>query len=183
MRKALIFLGILDDMDIEWLIRTGVKGNVLDGTVLIEERKPIDSLYFVLDGEFEVYIANGKAIAVLRAGEVLGEMSFVDSRPPSASVRAKRDSIVLAISREELREKLEEDTGFAARFYRSIAAFLTDRLRTTTSRLGYGDQLHLDEEVEDLDEVAPDFLDSMTLAGTRFEELLRRLSGASLQTL
>ncbi|MCW5978049.1 MAG: cyclic nucleotide-binding domain-containing protein [Bryobacteraceae bacterium] len=183
MRKALIFLGILDDMDIEWIIRTGLKRSVPDGTILIEEKKALDSLFFVLDGEFEVYIGNGKGIALLRAGEVLGEMSFVDSRPPSASVRARRESVVLVISRHELRAKLEEDTGFAARFYRSIAAFLTDRLRTTTSRLGYGEKLRLDEEVEDLDEVAPDFLDSMALAGTRFEELLRRLSGASLQTL
>ena len=28
MTKALIFLGILDDMDIEWIIRTGVKKSI-----------------------------------------------------------------------------------------------------------------------------------------------------------
>lgn len=182
MKKALIFLGILDDMDVEWIIRAGQKKSVLAGDVLIKERRAVDSLYFVLDGEFEVSVGN-KTVALLRAGEVLGEMSFVDSRLPSASVKATRESLLLQISRQELRDKLDEDTGFASRFYRAIAAFLTDRLRATTSRLGYGDQVRLDEEVEDLDEVAPDFLDSMSLAGTRFEELLRRLSGASLQTL
>lgn len=44
--------------------------------------------------------------------------------------------IVLAISREKLGAKIQRDPSFGLRFYKAIAFFLADRLRTTTGRLG-----------------------------------------------
>jgi len=38
-------------------------------------------------------------VAQLMSGEVIGEMSFVDSYPPSASVQALERSAVLAVPR------------------------------------------------------------------------------------
>ncbi len=42
-------------------------------------------------------------------GEVIGEVSFIDSRPPSATVTAKRDSMVGAVPAPLLRQKLDAD--------------------------------------------------------------------------
>lgn len=173
MRKALYFLGILDDADTQWIIRNGTKKTVQPGTVIIEEGKPTDWLYFVLDGEFVVYTRAVASVAVLKAGEVIGEISFVDARPPTASVRAQVESKVGAVPRTALVRKLRSDIGFAARFYESLAVFLADRLRTTNRALETK-KLQLGEDVEDVDELPAHLLDNMSMAGTRFAEMQRR---------
>jgi hypothetical protein len=94
----------------------------------------------------------------------------VDSRPPSASVQATEQSVVLAIPRIVLENKLNNDVHFAARFYRALAVFLSSRLRSTVGQLGYG---RIDAELDD--EVEPDTLDNLSLAGARFDWLQRRL--------
>lgn len=175
MRKALYLMGILDDTDIEWLVQHGSRQFVPARTTLITEGQAIDSLYVLLDGRLSV-TRRGAAqeVASLLSGEIVGEMSFVDSRPPSASVVAAQDSQVLAVSREELRRKLEDDLGFASRFYRAVAVFLADRLRTTTGRFGYG-SAQQDADPHAVDELDDEMMDTMSLAAVRFDELLRRL--------
>jgi CRP/FNR family cyclic AMP-dependent transcriptional regulator len=172
MRKALLLLGILNDSDLDWLIATGSKRVLSPGTVLIRQGAPIDEVFLVLDGMLSVRTdKTGDAdIARLRSGEVVGEMSFVDSRPPSASVFAIEPSAVLAIPRSMLQKRLDVDMPFAARFYRALAVFLSDRLRSTVGKLGYG---HLGPERDD--EIAVDTLDHLSLAGARFDWLQRRL--------
>lgn len=178
MRKALYFLGILDDRDMDWMIRNGQKMTVAPGTHLIEQGKATDFLYFVLDGAFVVYTRTAPRIAVLKAGEVVGEISFVDSRPPVAGVRAEVESKVGAIPRSALTKKLQQDVGFAARFYQSIAVFLADRLRTTTGSLGTQEP-QLDESIEDTDELATHLMANISMAGFRFAEMQRRHWGTS----
>jgi CRP-like cAMP-binding protein len=173
MRKALYFLGIMDDADTQWLIRHGTRRTLAPGELLIEEGKPQEWLYFVLDGALVVSTRTVSSIAVLKAGDVVGEISFVDSRPPSASVRADAPSQVGAVPQAALNKKLREDVGFAARFYRSLAVFLADRLRTTTGSLGAG-KLQFAEDVEDEDELASHLLEGISTAGLRFAEMQRR---------
>jgi CRP-like cAMP-binding protein len=112
-------------------------------------------------------------VAKLLSGEIVGEMSFVDSRPPSASVYATQDSHLLALRRDLLSEKLLKDTGFAARFYRAIAIFLADRLHVTTGRFGYGGP----EQDRDVDEIEDSAMDDVSLAAVRFDGLLKQLRG------
>ena len=172
MRKALLLLGILNDSDLDWMIAAGTKREVAPGSVVIHQGRPINEMFLVLDGAFGVRTDKTGAadIARLRAGEVVGEMSFVDTRPPSASVQATEQSVVLAIPRTVLENKLNNDVHFAARFYRALAVFLSSRLRSTVGQLGYG---RIDAEPDD--EVEPDTLDNLSLAGARFDWLQRRL--------
>jgi CRP/FNR family transcriptional regulator, cyclic AMP receptor protein len=173
MRKALFLMGVLSDTDVEWLIENGRTEFVPQGTPLINAGHTPESIYIVLDGTLSVTVG-GKQIAALPTGEVVGEISFVDSRPPSASVSAAQDSQVLAVDRQALYEKLEEDEGFAARFYRGIAVYLADRLRTTTGRFGYG-SAQQDADPHQLDELDDNMMDTMSLAAVRFDKMLKRL--------
>jgi bacteriocin-type transport-associated protein len=177
MRKVLFILGQLSDLDIEWLIAAGRKEQIPAGTTLIHEGKAIDALYIVLDGLLSVTMValGGQEIARLGSGEMAGEMSFVDARPPSATVLALQDSMVLAVPRRQLVAKLEQDAPFAARFYRALATFLSDRLRGTVSRLGYSEGQSLQEDIEYSDELDDNVLDTVHLAGTRFERILKQL--------
>lgn len=178
MRKALVILGTLDDSDIDWMITVGKRERIKAGAALIEEGHAVGHVSIVLDGTFGVRVAalQGKEIAQLRAGEIVGEMSFVDSRPPSASVVALEDSLVLSIPNSELSKRLN-DPNFAARFYRSLAVFLANRLRNTVTRLGYGKSSADAEEVELGDEIGPTMLETLAMAGARLNWMMKRLRG------
>jgi len=176
MRKVLYLLGGLSDGDVDWLIAHGSRERVGAGTALIREREPISAVYIVLDGALEVSATGlGGTPIRLGSGDVVGEMSFVESRLPSASVTAVEASTVLAIPRSQLGAKLETDAEFAARFYRALSMFLAHRLRSTMRRFGYGQDRKLDEEADDEDELDSQVLDSIHMAGYRFDHVLRRL--------
>lgn len=119
--------------------------------------------------------APGPAPVRLGSGEVVGEMSFIDARPPSATVTAVEPAVVLAVPRSALAAHLGEDDGFAARFYRALAVFLSRRLRSTVSRLGYGAGKPLREDIEYEDELDSHVLGNVHRAGLRFDRVLQRL--------
>ncbi len=165
MRKALYILGELDDGDIGWLARNGRTRKLVAGEQLITAGREVRELCFVTDGRLEVTTAKGVRLATLAVGDVVGEMSFVEKRPPDASVAALGAAQILAVPREALLATFEQDTGFAARFYRALAIFLSDRLRTASGG-GAGDA-ELDEGL----------LDTLQQAGDRFVRLLNLLNG------
>jgi CRP/FNR family transcriptional regulator, cyclic AMP receptor protein len=177
MKKVFFLLGELVDEDIDWMVSTGRREEVMAGTVLIQEGRPIDTLLILLEGTLSVSVSalEGKTIARLTSGAVVGEMSFADARPPSATVQAVENSLVLAIPRASLVEKLKEDEGFASRFYRAIAIFLSTRLRGTVRYLGYAKGQLLQGEDSSLEDLSPEMLDNVPLAKARFDWLLRRL--------
>ncbi len=165
MRKALYILGQLNDTDVQWLIKYGKKLFISQDQVLIQEDKAIDALYFVLDGAFAIRPSNrAPSIPQLEAGEVLGEMSFIEAQSPTATVVAAKDSFVLAIPRERLSKKLTSDSAFAARFYKALAVFLSYRLRDT---MGYGSV-----EIVSDDELDSAVMDTLYMAGMRFDRIL-----------
>lgn len=174
MRKVLFILSQLSDQDVEWLATHGVRQPCPAGSELIAMGSRVDSVYFILDGSFGVYAPSGAKVVDLGSGEVLGEMSLVDPAPTTAAVRASVDSVVLRLEIAMLRVKLDQDMAFAAHLYRALAVFLADRVRGTTRRLGGGAQA--DPGQPQLDEINEDLLDSLHLAGARFDRLLKRLA-------
>ena len=172
MRKALYVMGILDDEDVEWIASRGRRLDVSQDEVLIREGEPVGAVFILLDGSLNVS-AGGRHVATLLSGEIVGEISFVDSLPPSATVTAAQHSRVVAIPRDLLHARLATDAWFASRFFRAMAVFLADRLRTTTARLAYG---NADPDGRrDRDEIGIEMLDSASLAAVRFDKLLKRL--------
>jgi CRP/FNR family transcriptional regulator, cyclic AMP receptor protein len=171
MEKVLFILGELDDDDLDWMLAVGRHERFAAGHILIHEQHPIDALYILLDGELSVstLATGGHEIAILSSGEVVGEMSFVDTRPPSATVTVKHPSLVLAIPRDLLVAKLQQDVAFASRFYRALAVFLSTRLRETASHLG---TVSTESPATELTQEARD---SFALAQTRLDWLLRRV--------
>jgi CRP-like cAMP-binding protein len=174
MKRTLYLFGQRRDRDVEWMIRHGRKQRLAPGTTIIEQGRPLQSLYFVLEGSLGVWVkaAGDRMIARLGSGEVVGEMSFVDARPPSATVRAVTKAVVLAFPCEEFAAHLEEDAAFCAHFYRGVALLLSDRLRET--RTPAREAAGADDDGED-DELDLNVLDKVHLAGSRFHEVLQRL--------
>ncbi|MBC2774554.1 cyclic nucleotide-binding domain-containing protein [Rhizobium sp. AQ_MP] len=174
MRKVLYILGQLNDEDAEWLARTGRIRTCREGELLIKEGLATQDLYFVLTGEVGVHVEGAGEVARLGRGEVVGEMSFVDSSPPSATILAHDGATVLAVEKSAIDARLRRDNGFAGRFYKAIAIFLADRLRSTMGRMRSTAGLRKDEIMDD--ELDESILDQVSLAGSRFEHMLSVLS-------
>ena len=174
MKKVLVVLGQFTDHDIDWLVGVGERHPVKSETSLVDEGQPIDSLYIILAGRFVVN-SRGVKVAELGSGEIVGELSYLDSRPPNASVVATEDSFVYAVGRDRLESKLRIDTGFASRFYRALGLLLADRLRTTTSQLAVGNFRNLDSDTEQAGEISPEIMEALDLAGARFDRMLKEL--------
>ena len=174
MRKVLFIFSVLSDGDVEWLAHDGERVHVDPGTVLVPLAARVDFIYFVLDGQLAVRTRGRELINTLESGEVIGEMSLVDPAPTTVSVEVTKETTLLRIPAAVVREKLASDPAFAARFYRALCVFLADRMRHTTQRLGYGNAA---DDAHARDELNEDLLDTVHLAGARFDRMLKRLAG------
>ena len=174
MRKVLFIFSVLGDGDVEWLAQAGERVHVDAGTVLVPLGSRVDYVHFVLEGRLAIKTRDGKTVALLESGEIVGEMSLVDPAPTTVSVEVTHDATLLRISDTVLREKLSSDSAFAARFYRALCVFMADRLRQTTQRMGYGAAT---DDINAKDELNEDLLDTVHLAGARFDRMLKRLAG------
>jgi CRP/FNR family cyclic AMP-dependent transcriptional regulator len=181
MRKVLFLFGQLNDDDVEWMLAAGARRFVPAGQTLIEQGVAVDAVFILLEGRLAVWLKGRRGpereIARLNAGEIVGEMSFVDTRPPSATVRALEDSTVFAVPKSVLNTKLLSDSGFAARFYRALAIYLSTTVRErhrALGGLGTGEAPE-EEEEDDIDELDPNVLDGVYLAGERFDRMVKRM--------
>src|SRR6516164_9636574 len=97
MRNVLFILRQFNDGDIDWLAKQGARRALRDGDVIVHEGRASDTLFITLTGWFRVSLGDGTEVNRLGAGEVVGEVAFVDSAPPSATVMAAGDASVLAL--------------------------------------------------------------------------------------
>lgn len=177
MRQVLFILGQLNDSDVEWLSTVGERRKIAPGTELIREGSDLDTVYLILDGQMSVWSGGRIKLGTRASGDILGEMSLVDSGKTSASVKCETESVVLAISKATLSDRLKTDIGFAARFYKALALFLADRMRNMIRRMGYGNlQDESARDDVDLDQLDVEVLDNVHLAGARFERILQKLA-------
>jgi len=104
-----------------------------EGEPILKEGLSFQVLSILLRGRCEVIKtcggANEQQLAVLETGAVFGEMSFYQSAPHSASVRAMSEVEVLHLTRENYDQLLNHDPNIAFRIAESIAKILADRLR------------------------------------------------------
>lgn len=104
----------MPEHDLDQLYEVAVPTSIKAGEALVEEGSPPDSMYVIVDGEFEVSHRAGKKDVVLsirKSGEVVGEMAILEQVPRNATLRALRDSQVLMISQEALYRMLACSPG------------------------------------------------------------------------
>lgn len=175
MRQVIFILGTLADRDIDWLATAGNKRHLAAEESLVRFGVASDAIYILLDGELAVSDAeSGKVFNRLKSGEVIGEISLLDARPPTANVTSSGSATVLEIDKETLEHKLVEDTAFAARFYRALGIVLAHRMRALTRKIAFGaiDLSAIESEPEETDF---ELLESAALAGKRFDWILKTL--------
>jgi CRP-like cAMP-binding protein len=176
MSKALYILAEMDDRDIDWLATAGRQKMVPSGSILIERKIRPEALYLVLSGTLSVQVDTPQGvseIAKLETGDIVGEMSFIDARLPSATVLAREDSVVWAIPWTKLSSKLMLDSSFASHFYHAMAVLLSDRVRKLLTQVDVSKLDSLEQPTED--DFSPEVMNRFDLVRIRFDFLLQRL--------
>ena len=104
-----VFLGIPRD-DVKRMLDAGVVQKHPSGDVVIKEGEYNDSLYVVLEGALEVCLPDsderfGKVgLASLGPGQCVGEYSFIDRHPTSASVVTRGDTTLFTVRNGNVRD-------------------------------------------------------------------------------
>lgn len=128
-----IFEG-LDDNERSLFFELCEKVSFKSHEVLLFDGQPSEDLYLIDSGRVDISKSNEKGgqgfvIANLSAGQIFGDMSFLDGRPVSATVTANGDVEVFVLSCAVI-EKDTRAAGIYAHILRHIAMVNTDRLRS-----------------------------------------------------
>ncbi len=133
LRSAPLFAQLPEE-DLSRLAGMAEPMSLASGDLLLREGDPGDALFVVISGELDVTKRSGGTEVLLNrvgAGTIQGEMSAIEGRPRSASVRAATPVEVLRVPREALLHV------FAAAPESAFAVFrvVLNRLRSTESLL------------------------------------------------
>lgn len=94
-------------LEIRKLIEIGYSINLQNEEILFRENEHGDAFYIILSGTVEVYIEKlNKHLADLHSGSFFGELSLMLGLPRTATVKAKKSTILFAINQENFKKIL-----------------------------------------------------------------------------
>ena len=99
------------------------------GEAIVSKGKRTYGVFVLLKGTAAVQIPTQGIALGVSPGEPCGEISFLDELPASANVVAKEDVETYYLDRPTLQSMFELYPHLGSRFYRSLAAILSRRLR------------------------------------------------------
>ena len=129
------FLAYLDPGEESALLAAVSVKSFNRGDVVLDQNVSLRVIFVIDSGSVRVERMNGSQaveLAILSSGEFFGEMSFVDGARTSARVVAREFTQVRMIDVATVDNLEQTDSTFSSRLYRSIAAILANRLRTTS---------------------------------------------------
>ncbi len=114
---------------------TGERQEIKAGELIFKEGEFGEVAFLVVSGEVEIFRSSGnqeRVLATVGLGEIIGEMSLIDSQARVASARALSDTQVSLISRQSLQQRLDrlEEND---RVLRRLIGVLVDRVRGQAS--------------------------------------------------
>ncbi|MBC7427720.1 MAG: cyclic nucleotide-binding domain-containing protein [Bacteriovorax sp.] len=114
------------------IARESIKLN--PGDYLLHEGEESSEMYYLQSGTLAVFKRKGdkeNQIGTIISGELVGEMSFLDKHPRSASVKAMTESILVVVPHEALEATLKA----LPKWFTALLHTLLDRLRKANARV------------------------------------------------
>jgi len=112
-----------------------VKRRFRRGELVVEQGKKSNALFILLSGRARVTTSDPRGreviLAVLNAGDYVGEMSLIDNEPHSATVRCELQCDVLILGRAEFARCLPENSSLSYAIMRG----LVQRLRSADRQI------------------------------------------------
>ena len=172
--STLILFGNLDDQDIGWFERVGKVAQVKADTRVITAGEEGTTLIIILDGKVDVSDSQGRLLATLLPGEILGEVSLVEQRATTANCTTSTDCWLLLVSFVDIKQRLADEAPFAGRFYHAIAAILAARLRSMVQTPITENSDIFQDGTEFVGEMDFLMMDKTGVAGARFDRLRKK---------
>lgn len=116
----------------------GTVNRISEGDFLIHAGDNDSTLFAIEDGHLDIIGADdGQEIvlATVGAGDVIGEVSFIDDSPRTVSVQAGEATTVRAWDKRTLSEALAFDPQLLAKFSVAMSELLVERLRDVARRV------------------------------------------------
>src|SRR5215210_1431853 len=112
---------------------------IAQGGYLIRASEVDSTLFAIEDGHLDIVAwrdGQEQVVATVGAGDVLGEVSFIDDSPRSVAVRAgEGDAVVRAWDKRTLSEALAFEPQLLAKFSVAMCELLVERLRYSARRV------------------------------------------------
>ncbi len=118
-----------------------------ESEILVSNQEATSDLYFILQGQLkiEIPVSNGETKDfLLTPGTVVGEQSFLDNEPRSATVIAETSCLIASFNESSFRDLTRTHPDIALRIIRQLSRILSQRLR----RLDLFDAAELAREAE-----------------------------------
>lgn len=112
--------------DLNWLSARAHRRLFAAGTNILTAEQPGEAVYVILHGTVKIHVeqADGRdvVLAILGAGDTLGEMSLIDSAGRSASAVTLEDSLLLWMDKSAFQEALHRFPVVAQNLVRILSA-------------------------------------------------------------
>jgi len=139
LKKIPLFTG-LSDADFNRLCEMSAEIKLAAGELLFKEGTPGRKAFVIETGQLEVLkssLDRDVLLAVRGPGEIIGEVALLDEAPRMASVKARTDSVLIAIEKESLDQLLSTSQTALNAMFRSVLM----RLRDTQSVLQQSEKM------------------------------------------
>ena len=129
----------LDKNELEVVFKHVFEQSVKKDNVLFVEGMPGESLYVIISGCVEITkeTKNNEKIvlAMMGPGDMVGEMSLIDSEPRSATAVTTEDSVLMVITKRSFNEILCSNSQIAAKILMSLLKVISRRLRLIDNKI------------------------------------------------
>ena len=99
------------------------------GESIVQRERRTHGIFLIVKGTASVQIASQPTVVEIGPGQICGEISFLDELPATANVVAKESVEAYYMDRASLQSMFELFPHLGSRFYHSLAAILSRRLR------------------------------------------------------
>lgn len=140
------------------------KGKILDrrfvpaGQIVIEQGNFGNRAFLIESGKLEVFMIDRKGrdvkLAEAGPGDIVGEMALLDGGKRSASIRTVENSVLIAISPQDVHQSIGDPRGIFAQMMR----VMVERLKDTNAQL-----IKQNMELADIEEAAQLTVENISL--------------------
>ena len=131
--QAKLFAG-LTDKERAALESAATLRHCKQGERIIEQGKPLSSMFIVLEGQAEVRV-NGNVVATLPEQSLVGEVEFLDRLPASADVVIFKDTYLIELNNAALTRLMKKQPRLGYVLMSEIARIEGQRLRAMDQKV------------------------------------------------
>lgn len=137
-KRVELFNGLTRD-EVAKIFSKGMTMHCVKDEVLFHKGNTGNQMYVVLGGKIGIYDGK-KIIAVLRTGDMFGEMSLVTAEPRSATAKAMENSKLFVLSQTTFERLLTKRVSI--RILMNIIKTLSHRIKETNAQIKSDDRMY-----------------------------------------